>query len=149
MILFSQPSQIRPPTVRRFFSAVALVLPLQLITGLPSAHACEDLKGTWVDQEFRYQLKPHVHGNNGKIHTGQLELCDARFLRFNYKLKHKQEWKRQGQKYTVYKTTSNVKGDVDIRRRDRDTVNVCADLPKDWGEACVWVGDVARILAGG
>ena len=149
MILFSQPSQIRPPIVRRFFSAVVLVLPIQLLAGLPSAHACEDLKGSWVDQEFRYQLKPHAHGNEAKIHTTQLELCDKRFLRFNYKLKHKQQWKRQGEKYTVYKMKSNVKGDVDILGPDRDTANVCADLPRDWGKACLWVGDVARILSGG
>ncbi len=149
MILFSQPSQIRPPTVRRFFSAVALVLPIQLIAGLPSAHACEDLRGSWVDQEFRYQLKPHAHGNKGEVHTGRLELCDTRFLRFKYKLKHKQQWKREGEKYTVYKMKSDLEGDVDIRRPDRDTKKVCTALPRDWGKACLWVGDVARILAGG
>ena len=70
-------------------------------------------------------------------------------MRFNYKLKHKQEWKRQGEKFKVYSMNSNVAGDVDILGPDRDTVNVCADLPRDWGKACLWVGDVARILAGG
>ena len=149
MILFSKPSQIRPPTVRRFLGAVALVLPIQLIAGLPSAHACENLKGSWVDQEFKYQLKPHAHGNEGKVQTNQLELCDGRFLRLNYKLKHKHEWKRQGEKYKLYNMKTNVKGKVDIRKADRDNMNVCADLPRDWGKACLRVGDVARLLAGG
>ncbi len=150
MILFSQPSQSRAFTVRRFFGAVALLLPMQLIAGLPSAHAdCDNLKGSWVDKDFRFQLKPHVHGNEGTVRTGVVELCDDRFLRFKYKLKHRHAWSSEGQKFVLYKMNTDVDGEVDIRGRGRDKAKVCSKLPRDWGKACVHVGDTARVLAGG
>ena len=150
MMLFSQPSPSRAVTVRRFLSAVALFLPIQLIAGLPAAQAdCKNLKGSWVDKEFRFQLKPHVHGNEGSLRTGVVELCDGSLLRFKYKLKHRHAWSSEGQKFVLYKMNTDVNGEVDIRGRGRDKAKECAKLPRDWGKACVHLGDTARVLAGG